>query len=210
MHILLTDVLACPRCGPAFGLIVIADRLEDRHVVEGRLGCANCRSSYPVVDRVADLRVGNSAEASNSAMLAADSERAFRIAALLGVSAAPSTILVLDRTGSTADEIAPILSGVHVIGGAAEDGPRDPDLANSSPILVGGRLPLRDRTMNGVALIGLGDSDLFQEAARVLVKGSRLVIEGAVEGAATLLQKAGLTLHLEQDGMVVAAAQSGR
>lgn len=48
MHILLTDILTCPRCGPEFGLILIADRMAERRVIEGALGCSNCRNRYPV------------------------------------------------------------------------------------------------------------------------------------------------------------------
>ncbi|HWK89996.1 MAG TPA: Trm112 family protein, partial [Longimicrobium sp.] len=57
MHILLTDLLTCPRCGPEHGLVLLADRIEERRVVRGRLGCPNCRETYPVAGTVADLRV---------------------------------------------------------------------------------------------------------------------------------------------------------
>jgi len=57
MHILLTNILSCPRCGPEFGLVLLADRVEDRRVVEGRLGCPNCREQYPVARGVLDARL---------------------------------------------------------------------------------------------------------------------------------------------------------
>ena len=38
MHILLTDLLFCPRCGPQHGLILLANRLEERRVLDGWLG----------------------------------------------------------------------------------------------------------------------------------------------------------------------------
>lgn len=63
MHILLTDILSCPRCGPEFGLILLADRIEARRVLAGTLGCANCRSKYAIRDGVADLRAAPSAGA---------------------------------------------------------------------------------------------------------------------------------------------------
>lgn len=56
MHILLTDVLTCPNCGPEFGLILLADRVENRRVLEGTLGCANCRERYGIDEGFADLR----------------------------------------------------------------------------------------------------------------------------------------------------------
>lgn len=57
MHILLTDILACPRCGPEFGLVLLADRVEDRRVLEGRLGCPNCREQYPIAGGGVDARL---------------------------------------------------------------------------------------------------------------------------------------------------------
>jgi uncharacterized protein YbaR (Trm112 family) len=56
VQLLLTDRLSCPRCGPAFGLILLADRLTERRVHQGALGCPNCRDSFPIVDGFADLR----------------------------------------------------------------------------------------------------------------------------------------------------------
>ncbi len=56
MHILLTDTLCCPRCGPEFGLILLAHRVEERRILEGELGCPNCRASYPVRRGFGDLR----------------------------------------------------------------------------------------------------------------------------------------------------------
>jgi uncharacterized protein YbaR (Trm112 family) len=56
VNLLLTDRLACPRCGPGFGLILLADRLEQRRVHQGTLGCPNCRDSFTVRGGFADLR----------------------------------------------------------------------------------------------------------------------------------------------------------
>jgi uncharacterized protein YbaR (Trm112 family) len=50
MHIVLTDVLTCPRCGPEFGLILLAHHVEARRVSSGALGCSNCREKYPIVE----------------------------------------------------------------------------------------------------------------------------------------------------------------
>jgi len=56
MNLVLTDVLACPRCGPPFGLILLADSMRERRVLEGVLGCPNCYGRYPVRGGLADLR----------------------------------------------------------------------------------------------------------------------------------------------------------
>lgn len=56
MFLPLTDLLTCPRCGPESGLILLADRIEDRRVLEGALGCPRCQERYPVRAGFADLR----------------------------------------------------------------------------------------------------------------------------------------------------------
>jgi uncharacterized protein YbaR (Trm112 family) len=72
MHILLTDILTCPRCGPAFGLILLAEQTAGRRVLEGVLGCANCRERYPVRDGAiffagAPRNAGGTADAGDAA-----------------------------------------------------------------------------------------------------------------------------------------------
>src|SRR3954447_12829389 len=102
MHILLTDVLSCPRCGPAFGLVLLADRVEDRRVLEGRLGCPNCREQYPVVAGALDARLpaeraGAADDAAGDAAATGgvdDAEAAVRLAALLGLAEVRGTVLV--------------------------------------------------------------------------------------------------------------------
>src|SRR5690242_16884227 len=93
MHILLTDLLTCPRCGPEFGLIVLADEMVDRRVVEGSLGCANCRNRYPVHGGVADLRLAPNEEG-GPALEEGGEERAYRLAALSGVADRAGAVLV--------------------------------------------------------------------------------------------------------------------
>ncbi len=56
MNVLLTDHLVCPRCGPPFGLVLLARDVRDRRVRRGELGCSNCRDAFPVKNGFADLR----------------------------------------------------------------------------------------------------------------------------------------------------------
>lgn len=66
MNTALVDHLACPRCGPSFGLVLLAKDVRDpgaddprargRVVRRGELGCPNCREAYPVEEGCADLR----------------------------------------------------------------------------------------------------------------------------------------------------------
>ncbi len=96
MHILLTDVLVCPRCGPAFGLILLADRIEDRRVQTGRLGCPNCREQCEIEAGVVDMTAG--AEVADGpppeATLSVVPDAGVRMAALLGIPQGPAYVLL--------------------------------------------------------------------------------------------------------------------
>lgn len=56
MFIELVEVLRCVGDHAAIGLVAQIDRLQDRHIVEGALGCPACGARYPVTAAVADFR----------------------------------------------------------------------------------------------------------------------------------------------------------
>lgn len=207
MHLLLTDHLTCPRCGPEFGLILLADRMAERRVLEGRLGCPNCRQSYPVVAGVADLRTWPVApppplEAPPPAP--AEPEETLRLAALLGITEGPARVLV----GGGVLSMAPLLSSVVPELEALTVEPAAlgwPEASGLSRLLTDGRgVPLRSRSLSGVALGGEGGGALLEEGARLVGSGGRLVFLDAPAGTGRRLMDAGLGLLLEQSGAVVA------
>jgi uncharacterized protein YbaR (Trm112 family) len=209
MHILLTDILACPRCGPDFGLVLIADRVEERRVLEGRLGCPNCREQYPVRGGELDARLSTAApvdraESSEDAPVG-DGGAAVRLAALLGLADARGTVLVAGPGAALAAEVAALVPELEVVTLAAEPGGGD-EQPGVSRIAAGAGLPFRSRTLRGVALTGGADPALLAEGVRVLQPGARLVVEGAPAGTAELLSSHGAQVMLEQEGTVVARA----
>lgn len=212
MHILLTDALTCPRCGPAFGLILLADHLAERRVHEGSLGCANCREQYPVRARVAALRYPPSPQAAaaqpepyvQAAHSPADAEEALRLAALLGVTSGPGTLLLAGPQARLAAALARAVPEVEVaaLGAAA---PADLGAAVSPLLAEPARWPLRDRSAAAVAVpAGWGDAGLA-EAVRVLRGPGRLVVYDADAEAAAWLRARGLTVLLDAEGFVVAS-----
>jgi uncharacterized protein YbaR (Trm112 family) len=206
MHILLTDILTCPRCGPDFGLILLADRLEGREVVEGSLGCANCREQYRISDRIADLRVGVESTAEPQPDTAAEepaAELAMRYAALLGVAEGPATVLLAGVEPAVIAEMRAIVEGVQLIAAATGE---PPARVGSGWLRVGHRLPIRGRSLRGVVLAGPVGDALTAEGARTLAPGARIVLDRPAAGASELLVKAGLSTILEQDGVVVAVS----
>ena len=210
MHLLLTDVAVCPRCGPEFGLILLADHVDDRRVIEGRLGCANCREEYPIREGVLDLRYPPGEAVSIPAGGATpDPERALRFAALLGVTGGGEWVLIVGGGAGLASELATLIPEVQVIsvGGPGSGGAGESSI---SRVVADAVVPLRPRSLSGVALAGRQDVSAVAEVARLLRAGGRLVVESAPPEAAAEARSAGLEVLLEDGGTLVAGAGVAR
>lgn len=208
MHLLLTDRLCCPRCGPAFGLILLAQRVEERRVLEGTLGCANCRDGFPVRDGFGDLRspprgalptgrAGPPGEAADPAGLE-------RLWALLGVAEGPGTLLLAGAVARSAPALAERIAGVEVVALDA-DLAGWPEAPRVSRMVSRPGIPFYDRTLRGVAVDGGLGARWMEEAARVVAPLCRVVVVDAPEDAAAILAASGLSVLASEGGTVVAA-----
>jgi hypothetical protein len=188
-------------------LILLADRIEDRIVLDGTLGCPNCRDSYPVRDGFGDLRAppraamgkGRAGEPGG-----ADPSATERLAALLGVAEGPGTIALVGGVARHADGLAGLVPGVEIIALDAdmagwEESPRVSRLVSRPG------LPLYSRTLRGVGLDGALGVSWIQEAARVTARLGRVVVEDAPPGAEAALGDAGLSVLASDAGTIVAA-----
>ena len=208
MHIVLTDILTCPHCGPEFGLIMLADRIEDRHVLEGRLGCANCREAYPISGGVADLRWGDTADRRSAAddlegAPVEDEEKPLRLAALLGLTGPSQPVAIVTRDAALVGQVQAYLPDTAVLGVSAEAPPEGGE-AGMGWLLAGETLPLRSRALGGVVLADGASAALLEDSLRSLGRGSRLVVDPAPPETREVLLQAGAELLLEQNGVAVA------
>ena len=207
MHLLLTDRLSCPRCGPEFGLILLAERMDDRRVVDGVLGCPNCRDSFPVRDGFGDLRApprGELAPGRAGDHGRQDPAATDRLAALLGVAQGPGTLLLAGSPARHATGLAARIEGVEVVALDA-DTVRWPEAPGVSRMAARPGIPLFSRTLRGVAVDGTLGERWLVEAARVVAPLSRVVVQDAPEGAEAVLAAAGLRVLACEAGTVVAA-----
>jgi uncharacterized protein YbaR (Trm112 family) len=213
MHILLTDVVTCPRCGPEFGLIVLADRIEDRRVLQGRLGCPNCREEYPIDRGVGDLRwppaglraeVERTADSEGADVPPPDPERPYRLAALLGVTGPSGPVVVAANQSSVVSEVQRHLPDAGVVGMSPEALP-GAEGAGAGWVLAGPSLPFRSRSLGGVVLAVRDPLPLIDDALRCLGRGARIVIDPAPPGTAEALLQEGADLLLEQEQVAVAS-----
>ena len=179
MHILLTDRLICPRCGPGFGLILIADRLENRRVIEGSLGCPNCRDRFPVEGGFADLRPPPRKIRDDAPELEPPkSPPAMEVAALLGLTEGGGNVALIGDMAGHATALAELVPGVEFIGIAPglrgwEEG------EGVSRMTAGVSLPLSSGSLRGVGLFADGEPSIAGELARVLARAGRIAVWGA-------------------------------
>ena len=209
MHLLLTDRLCCPRCGPEFGLILLAREMRDRRIIDGELGCSNCREYYPVREGVGDLRIPPREELSEPETGAEEdraskpeSDEAIRLGALLGVSSGPGTLLLFGPAARFAGALTDLISEVEVVG-AASSHPGGEEREGLSRVVMGRRIPFFDESLRGVLLSGEEGRTLVEEGVRTVARMGRVVVLGAPEGTRDRLEGAGLSILLEEDQVLV-------
>lgn len=211
MHLYLTDRLYCPRCGPSFGLILLAHQVRERRVFDGDLGCSNCRGTYTVRSGFADLRLPPApplpAPASTTGPV--ESEEPLRLAALMGITEGPGTLLVTGPSARHAPGIAALVEGVEVVGldlGLA--GIEESD--GFSRMAAGPGIPFFQGTFQGIVLSGKVGGGEVEEAARVLASGRRMVVLECSPEASEKVRELGLEVMLEEAGVLVARLGESR
>ncbi len=207
MNVGLTDHLVCPRCGPPFGLVLLAHDMRQRRVKRGEFGCPNCRDRFPVEDGFADLRPPPRAvtEAESAGRDAAGdaAASALRLAAALGVTEGPGIMVVPDSRRDEAETLARLVRGIKVV--VVGWGGRGLAAEGVSAFVTGPRLPLRDGVVRGVVAEGGSAEGWWRECLRVLMPGRRIVITEATSAARDRVQRAGLATVLDEGDLLVAA-----
>jgi uncharacterized protein YbaR (Trm112 family) len=209
VHLLLTDRLTCPRCGPSFGLILLASRIEDRVVSEGRLGCPNCRDSFPIEKGFADLRAPPRDElpeglAGEPGARADDERESERLVALLDIVGGPGTVALVGAPARYARALTRAAEEIHVVAVDSDlrlwaEAPR------ISRVVAGPGLPFFSATLRAVGMDGRLGPSWLAEAARVVVPRGRVVVTHAPEGTEDALREVGLTVLAAEAETVVAA-----
>jgi uncharacterized protein YbaR (Trm112 family) len=212
----LSELLACPRCGPPQALVVAVDAMEGRRVVEGRLGCPACDGRFPLRSGVVyldpdgtavpvsppALRSGDPEPSEAEAALAdrrieprdeaaSAGETALLIAALLGGGEDSGCLLLGHGLATTASHVGRLAGGMQVVVLEDPDAHARTPRSGSEGVnrIVTGRakaFPLLDGRFRGAALLG-GEEAECREAARVLSPGGRLAILGPSVDVAAML-----------------------
>jgi uncharacterized protein YbaR (Trm112 family) len=212
MHLSLSDLLVCPRCGPGHGLVLVPDVVADRRVESGILGCPNCRERYPLARGVADLRAPgrqvapadpHEAASTVAGLPCDDPEGAVRLGALLELTEATGPVALAGPAAGQADRLAKLLDGMEVV--ALGRSPSGAERAGAvSWVRADGAIPFRDGAFQAVALSG-GWSDDVREGLRVLRPGGRLLLDRLPAAGRSAVREPGVMTVLEQGDILVLA-----
>jgi uncharacterized protein YbaR (Trm112 family) len=194
MHIALVDVLRCPNVHEESWLVASIERMDDREIIEGALGCPICEAEYPVRSGTVHISAADRAEAT-----AVDEETAVRIAALLDLTDARNVALLHGRWASQATLIQSVSPArLMALNGASETD----DVRGLSGV-VSATAPFASGALHGAVLDDHATPELAASVARALKAGGRLAARHAVS------RPADLTL-IAEDADWWLAAQSAR
>jgi uncharacterized protein YbaR (Trm112 family) len=186
MFIELTDHLRCPADHPESYLVLLPDRMEDRSVREGRLGCPVCGRTYQVAEGILDFG-GDREPPPETTVLTPEAATA-----LVGLGGPGGYLVLVGRPASGWREVAELNPGVALV---AVNPPGEVADEPGISVLRGDALPLKSRSMRGVVLGSPAGDDprWVSEAARVVLPGLRIAGEGRVPdpGSLELMAAAG-------------------
>ncbi|HTL95538.1 MAG TPA: Trm112 family protein [Gemmatimonadaceae bacterium] len=193
MFIEVVDAFRCPRPHELTWLVASADRLEDRDILAGELGCPVCGARYPIVDGVVDFRPA-AARAPASGATAAPvprdvPDRALRAAALLGLTEPGGLVVLAGGWGDAAHEVAALAEGVHVLAvdplGVVSSG------FGVSVVRAADTLPMRPESVRAVALDDAHAAPPFLETSVAALRPSgRLLVPAGAGIPAGIVERA--------------------
>jgi uncharacterized protein YbaR (Trm112 family) len=185
MFIELIDTLRCPTPHEESWLVLAADRMAARHVLDGTLGCPVCGAEYPIRDGVLDFRRTAAAPAARAR--AGDPEQAMRLAAFLGLDDALGFAVLMGDWGAHALELRGMVECPLIL----VDPPADVEAAPGLSILrTDGPLPLAAGAARGIALDDGAAGGAPAERIASAVRATR--VKGRVVGRVSLPLPAGV------------------
>jgi uncharacterized protein YbaR (Trm112 family) len=207
MHLVLTDILVCPHCGPGAGLIVLAERMENRRVLQGALGCPGCRRQFSIRDGVPDLRRESSESTTDPAATGTGpASDGLRLAALLGLADARGYALLIGAPAEDTAALAALLPQLELITVATPAASQGS--ASINRLLTDAVLPLRAGTVSSALLGAHAPPTMIAETMRVLSAGARLVVATALPGAEELAASSQLRVLARDAEHIVCVRQN--
>ncbi|HEX7977279.1 MAG TPA: hypothetical protein VF461_01650 [Gemmatimonadaceae bacterium] len=175
MFVEIVDALRCPRAHEESWLVLAAQRTEERHVLEGTLGCPVCRAEYPIHDGIADF-TDPTARPDATAGVLPTLPSADHLAAMMNLGDALGFAVLIGAWGTRADELVELLDAPPLL---LVEPPAGIAMGHGlSGLRTSAKLPLATGAARAVATDAVGPARVA-DAARVTRVGGRLVAPAA-------------------------------
>ncbi len=181
MHIELTEMLRCPEDHREEFLVLSTSEMNGRTVRLGVVGCPVCHREFEIIDGIVDFTEVITGERQQRSVRRTPALRsaavdAQSLQALLDLGGPGGYVVLIGSAARHAESLASLIGGVHFVGiNAPQNIAELPILSLLQSDQV---IPLRGAMARG-AVVGaeLSRTPWVGEAARVLLRGRRLVIE---------------------------------
>jgi len=206
LHLLLVDQMTCPRCGPEFGLILLANEMEERKVMDGYLGCSNCRNQFPVANGMADLRSPFDLVPKQNFIGFSDRmPTVTEVGALLDLTDGSGNVGLIGNLSNNIRDLSQEMSNFQFVGIHREMDHADSSLGadKGSRIICGSKLPFRSECFRGVVVSGKDSEECMMELVRTLAVGGRIAIWENVDEPSELLRNEGFDILMKQSDVAV-------
>jgi len=169
MFVEIVDALRCPRAHEESWLVLAARHTEDRHVLEGTLGCPVCRAEYSIHAGIADFSDGTERDRDAATVTLPPADH---LAAMLNLGDALGFAVLIGAWGARAAELVELIDAPPLL---LVDPPAGIAMGHGlSGIRAGSKLPLAAGAARAVASDAI-DSARVADAARVTRVGGRVV-----------------------------------
>lgn len=175
MFIELLDLLRCPRAHDDTWLVASFEKVSNRFVEQGILGCPICSAQYPIEAGVADFSGGVSSPSCEDQRAAASHRReelATRAGAFLDATEPGATVILGGVWAYAAEQLAD-LAQVRVFALNPPEGVTE--TASVGLARVAADIPLASESCLGVALDAWFNSGIIAAAVRAVRPGGRIV-----------------------------------
>ncbi|HUP87889.1 MAG TPA: hypothetical protein VM100_00915 [Longimicrobiales bacterium] len=198
MHVTLTDALACPDCGPDWGLILIARRTANRRLLDGHFGCANCRKQWELRNGFVDFGAMDSDDADT---VSPSQDATLVIAAGMGVTEGPATVMLIGAGAVNASLLQSMIGNIEVIG-VSKGLAMQEEVEGISRLAAGENLPFRNACVRAIALTDEASLKNLEQAARIT--RARLVALSGSDAVRQRMEASGLHIVLHDKHVTVA------
>jgi uncharacterized protein YbaR (Trm112 family) len=208
----LSEVLACPGCGPPQVMVAVVHESAGHRVGRGFLGCPACDSRFSIDEGVVYLGQPESAPSPGHAAAppgVIPEEGALLVGAVLDLARGNGYVLLGPELLGIVDEVAALAGGWEVVSLARvrRDAPKSTNVSRIVwPRIV--PLPVLRSRFGAAALAGEQEAGRIQEFANAIGPLGRLAIVAPRAGAVEAMREAGLEVIAADERVAVATRRS--